>query len=141
MSKRERTFSDMSIAESCIDVHIHQKVLMKRRPCVDILTQDQVDKLINNIHHHFSTVDTTTILEVTKFMHNNIDKQKYNSLEIKTIIVETLSEIIDRSHQDIFHKGDYTHVYRPLLQDVIPSFIDILQALDESKRNKRCIIS
>lgn len=142
MSKRERTFSDMSIAESCIDVHVQQCVLMKRKPCLEILTQAQVDLMLNNIHSNFTHVDTTNILNVTSFMYNHIDRKKYNSLEIKTIIVEILSEIIDRTHQDNLHSHNYTFLYRPLLQDTIPSYIDILQTNDNinTKNKKRCSI-
>ena len=88
MSKRERTFSDMSIAESCIDVHTKQSVLMKRRPCVQILTKNQVDLILNNIRDNFSHIDTTNILHVTTFMYKHIDKTKYNTQELKTIITE-----------------------------------------------------
>ena len=129
--RRNRTFSDMSIAESCIDTHEKQKrTLLQRQPCINILNKGEVTTLINFISQNYQIIDTTNILEITELLYYKIEK-KHDSETLKTIIIEILSEVLDQTHSFDF---DYVTVYRPILKDIIPSFIQFIQKKKKRKR-------
>ena len=121
---RDRTFSDASIAESCIDTTHKCDTLMKRNLSTHILSGNIINNIICDVQTHFGIIGTENILNATEYMYNIITNNKYISqvTDIKIIIVEMLSVIIDKSQKDI----NYTLIYRPVLKDIIPQFIDIL---------------
>ena len=134
MNKRNRTFSDASIAESCIDVCINQTSLLKRKPCIDILSVIQVENLLNILKNEYSIINTSNILDATNLLFCNIEDE-YNDAQKKTIVCELLSEMIDKTHQ--YELTNYVIIYRPIIQDVIPSFIDFLI---KNKVKKKCCV-
>lgn len=132
---RNRTFSDASIAESCLDTHKKQTTLIKRRPASNYLTQLEVNTILNQVYVSYLTIDTTNILKATEYIYQLINKRKrFTIMEMKTIVVEILSEIIDQSHK--FEMNEYTVIYRPILKDIIPSFIDYIYEQNKIQKKK-----
>ena len=127
--RRERTFSDMSIAESCIDLHEKQEKLMKRQPAIGLLDQITIKKRLHEISEQFGNVQTDNILQVTQHLYH-IFREKFSIYDMKTIIVELLSEAIDNNTNN---DHNYSLIYRPILKDIIPSFIDICNTQKKKK--------
>ena len=135
MYTRDRQFSDMSIAESCIDTCNHpQKTqcLLKRQPAYEHLSLESVNDIMSHIHRSYSHIDLKNILHVTKHLYDYCTQQLHikDQHTLKIIIVEILSHMVDR----IYIGTEYTVVYRPVLKDIIPSYVTILQ---NNKPNKR----
>lgn len=120
MKYRDRTFSDMSVAESCIDTHERQRTLMKRQCCIGFLTQHEVQVILQDIYMKYSNINTQNILEISEYLYHKMNTKFTDILHLKTIIIELLSEGIDNTN----HNSNYTDVYRPILKDIIPYFIN-----------------
>ena len=126
---RTRQFSDVSIAESCIDTHRKSKVLIKRKAATNYLKIVDVDIIFNNVLTKFEKVDIDNILYVTEYLYNLSIINKRNPNEAKTIIIELLSEMIDNTFK--FKNIEYLDLYRPILKHIIPQYMDKLY-------NKKC---
>lgn len=127
---RRRTFSDMSIAESCIDTTMRSQTLIKRRPAADYLVEAEVNNILTNIDNTFSIVDSENILAVVEYLYNYLSK-KHGTVEMKIIITEILSATIDNKHN---FDTQYTIIYRPILKDIVPWFVDYLSRNQVTKK-------
>ena len=121
---RTRQFSDVSVAESCIDTHRKSKVLIKRKAATNYLKVADVEFIFNDVSSKFIQVDIDNILCVTEYLYNLSIINKRNSNEAKTIIIEMLSEMIDNTFK--FKNIEYTELYRPILKHIIPQYMDKL---------------
>lgn len=119
---RTRQFSDISVAESCIDTHNKCKVLIKRKAATNYFKITDLDKIFNNVSTKFNNVDIDNILSVTEYLYNLPIINKRNPNEAKTIIIELLSEMVDNTFR--FKNIEYTDTYRPILKHIIPQYID-----------------
>ena len=139
---RERQFSDMSIAESCIDTYNHpQKTqfLLKRQPAQNHLSSECVYDVITHAQRSYSYIDLGNILHITKHLYDYCTQQLHMKDQniLKTVIVELLSHMIDK----VYIGTEYTIVYRPVVKNTIPSYIDILHKNDNlNKSRKRFIL-
>ena len=86
MNKRNRTFSDVSIAESCIDVYTKSSCLLKHPPATDYLSQQDVSAITLYINSHYSNFNTSNILYVSKGLYTHIQDvykiKKHDQLKI-----------------------------------------------------------
>ena len=139
---RDRQFSDISIAESCIDTHVHSNTLIKRRPAINLMNQPDISSLSNDIIHSFGDVNSTNILDVTDLIFHSkvLRKQNFDTQQQKTVIIELLSEAVDNTFKYTHEK--YTDVYRPILKDIVPRYIDTLIHFENTvvKKKSCCIL-
>lgn len=134
MQNRARQFSDMSVAESCIDTSNHpQKMqcLLKRQPAHEHLSHECVFNIITHTQSVYNSIDLKNILDVTNHLYNycTLHLHMKDQSTLKTVIVEILSHMIDK----LYIGTEYTIVYRPVMKDIIPSYITILC----NKRNQK----
>lgn len=134
---RTRQFSDISVAESCIDTHRRCKVLMKRQAAIDYLNTNDITDILNDVNVEFDNVSVENILIVVEylFMMPALSKKKQNMNEFKTIIIELLGELIDNTFK--YQGVEYTELYRPILKHIIPQYIDKLYDTNINIRKRR----
>ena len=133
MNKRNRTFSDVSIAESCIDVYTKSSCLLKHPPATDYLSQQDVSAITLYINSHYSNFNTSNILYVSKGLYTHIqDVYKIKEHDqLKIICVEIIAYYLDNSNIT------QIDTYRLILKDIIPTFLDILnKEIPKQKTNK-----
>lgn len=151
--RRTRAFSDVSIAESCINSQKKKKALINHKIGGILIlnnrvTQEQIDVLSEKIRSNFQdNFNTENLTEVIEYMYILIcDTLRLNEAEVKTLLIELLGSFIDETH--IFNDADYVRLYRPILRDIAPSIIDmigknILNMNEKTKvqsRKKKCVI-
>ena len=129
--RRTRAFSDVSIAESCINSQKKKKALINHKIGGILIlnnrvTQEQIDVLSENIRSKFQdNFSTENLTEVIEYMYILIqDSIQLNDAELKTLLIELLGSFIDETH--IFNDADYVKLYRPILRDIAPAIIDII---------------
>ena len=141
MSSRQRTFSDMSVAESCVALRTNSLTIYA--PCTTLIeagkiSKEEVDDLYLGVLQRYSQVTEKNISKVVIYLCDTMKRKKHIvNNDKRLIIIEIVTRCVDESHTHSIKKN-YTQFYRPLLRDVFPDMID--QLLHTQSRKKACVI-
>lgn len=133
--RRSRTFSDMSIAESCIDKYDTHTTLLRKRPGIGYISDNDLNNIKEVVKMTHYKVTTVNILTVSELVYIRLKQMKMSESIIKTVIIEIVSFLVDESY--VCTIDDYTPIYIPIMKDILPVFIDYLICNNNKTKKKK----